>query len=437
MLRPRREPRTSQALLLLLTLVERTAASAHAAHDQGGAWLPLAVLAAGQLVSWGTLNYGITFLAAPVQASTGWAREFVFFGYSFALFVSGILLPWAGRLAHRRGARASLTAGAGVASAGLLVLASATGRVGWVSGWLLVGAAMALSLYEAAFSAASELQRLPLRRAIGLVTVVGGLASTVFWPITSLLVEAYGWRGTLVAFGAVHALGLAPLYWSSLPRSPARLPAPPATPEPLSRKARSRISWFSTAFGAFAFVSAGVFAHLASFMVGVERELTSFALGLIGPAQIGLRLVDMMASPARQTFGLGLGSALALAAASLLLAVVGAHPVVAIAFAVSFGVANGGMTLVRGIVPRDYFDSGAYPPVLAALSRSTLFARALGPVVTAAAFSMMPGSGVLMAYLSIALAAAVLFFIGARRPADPDAPGQPTGSALPGDTAPP
>lgn len=383
--------------------------------NRRGLSLPLIVIAFGQLLSWGTLYYGITFMAEPIQNTTAWERKFIFMGYSLALLLSGLLLPWVGRLIQRRGARFALTSGALLASAGFLTIAFAEGTVAYLIGWAINGVAMALALYETAFAALSELQQMPLRRAIGLVTIVGGLASTAFWPLTAILVEHVGWRTTLMIFAALHILVLAPIYWRLLPSLPQQPQTTPVTSEPSpGANARRRLWLFSAAFGALAFVSTGLVAHFASIMAGVEQSRLLYALALIGPAQIAVRLIDIIALPGRRIFALGLASIFALAIASLLLAFNHAQIAIAVGVAVLFGMGNGGMTIVRGMVPREYFTAQHYAVTLSTLSRATHLMRACGPLAVAAGFSVMGVGGVLQMCVVLTLAAATFFYLGSR-----------------------
>ncbi|HEY0634865.1 MAG TPA: MFS transporter [Gammaproteobacteria bacterium] len=392
-----------------------TVTAVNAQPHRGSFALPLMVIAFGQLISWGTLYYGITFMAQPIQNSTAWERKFIFMGYSLALLLSGLLLPWVGRLIQRRGARFALTSGMLLASAGFFTIALAEGTVAYLVGWAINGVAMALALYETAFAALSELRQMPLRRAIGIVTIVGGMASTAFWPLTALLVEQVGWRTTLIMFGTLHALVLAPMYWRLLPSLAQQAPtAPVAAALPPPANAKRRLWLFSAAFGALAFVSTGLVAHFTLIMAGVEQATLLFALALIGPAQIAMRVIDIIAPAGRKIVALGLASTITLAIASLLLLFSNAQAAMAIGVAILFGMGNGGMTIVRGMVPREYFSTQHYAVTLAALSRATHLLRAFGPIAVAVGFTLVGVGGVLQLFVVLTLSAAALFYLGSR-----------------------
>src|SRR5690606_18911525 len=92
------------------------------------------------------------------------------------------------------------------------------------AGWLLVGVAMGGGLYEAAFASLVRLQGPQARAAITGVTLLGGLASTVGWPLSGWMELHWGWRGACLGWAGLHLLLGLPLNLS-LPRPP-----PPAAP---------------------------------------------------------------------------------------------------------------------------------------------------------------------------------------------------------------
>src|SRR5438094_1646927 len=102
------------------------------ASDQPRGWrrwrtdpLVLSVNALGitQITAWGTSYYCLGVLAKPIVAETGWSMATVFLGFSVALLVMGFISTWAGRLIDRIGARAVMSIGTVIVSAGLAALA--------------------------------------------------------------------------------------------------------------------------------------------------------------------------------------------------------------------------------------------------------------------------------------------------------------------------
>ena len=62
------------------------------------------------------------------------------------------------------------------------------------------------------------------RRAIGMLAIIVGFASTVFWPLSGALDVAVGWRGTLLVYAAIHLFACAPIHLLVLPHRPPMRP---------------------------------------------------------------------------------------------------------------------------------------------------------------------------------------------------------------------
>jgi MFS family permease len=82
--------------------------------------------------------------------------------------------------------------------------------------WAVLGVGMRCCLYDAAFAALVQVTPSRGRKAISYLTLYGAYASTVFWVIGHYLNEAYGWRGTLIAFAAINLAVCLPLNWIGL-----------------------------------------------------------------------------------------------------------------------------------------------------------------------------------------------------------------------------
>lgn len=74
-----------------------------------------------QITAWGTSYYCLGVLAGPIARDTGWSRSLVYFGFTVSLLVVGAVSAWAGRAIDRYGARAVMSSGTVLVSAGLLL----------------------------------------------------------------------------------------------------------------------------------------------------------------------------------------------------------------------------------------------------------------------------------------------------------------------------
>jgi len=340
------------------------------------------VLALGtaQTLAWGSSFYLPAVLAASMAPDLGVTVPTLYALLSMALMVSAFGGPLAGRLIDRYGGRPVLMATSGVFAAGLLALALAQGLLTLALAWLLLGAAMGFGLYDAAFAALVRLYGREARGAITGITLLGGLASTVGWPLTAWAESHLGWRGACAAWAAAHLLVALPLN-ALLPRvaAPAATPvapasdAAPATPSPVAPRHLALL--LAAVFALLSIVSTGVATHLPALLQagGATRAAAVATAALVGPAQVAARLLEMgllkRLSPLLSARCAALGHPVG---AALMLAL---GPLGALPFAVMHGLGNGLLTIVRGTLPLALFGSAGYG---ARQGWLTLPARVLG-----------------------------------------------------------
>ena len=322
-------------------------------------------------------------MAEPIVRETGWARAWVIGSLSLALLISGLASPSVGRLIHRFGGRPVLTAGAVLLAAGLLMLALAPNLYVFVAAWCVIGLGMAASLYDPAFSALGRLYGEEARHAIAHVTLFGGLASTVCWPLSALFVEHFGWRGAALAYAAINMAVVFPLYLLALPREAAQpLPRParsgPDAAEPASAVERR---WMFVVF-ALSLTTASVITtilavHLLALLQarGLSLE-AAVALGaLTGPAQVAARLFVVTLGRRQHPI---LSYAVATVVVALGLAALLGSPSLAAVGLIFYGAGNGIRSIARGTVPLAFGREG-YAIVMGWLAVPVLLAQAASP----------------------------------------------------------
>lgn len=160
----------------------------------------LAALCVTEIVSWGLLYYAFPVLAPRISADTGWSPVAVTSAFSAALVVSALSGVLVGRVIDRHEPR----------------------RV------------MAGVLYPSAFAAITGWFTERRLGALTTLTLVAGLASTVFAPLTAAAGAHFGWRATYLWAAAVLAVLTLPAHWFLLRRpwsrscsSAASTPRPP------------------------------------------------------------------------------------------------------------------------------------------------------------------------------------------------------------------
>ncbi|WP_460448636.1 MFS transporter [Alsobacter sp. SYSU BS001988] len=357
----------------------------------------LAVLGVTQIAAWGSLFYAMALVGPRIRLETGWSDTLVFGGFSVALVTSGLAAPLAGRLIDRHGGRPVLTAGSLLGAAGLALLATSHGAAWYLAAWAVIGVAMAGALYDPAFATLAQLAGPRTRTAISLLTLAGGFASTVSWPLTLWMLGRLDWRDVLLVHAAGQALLCAPLHAFALPTRPRAGDAPAAaSPRPLSGAARpstrrAGLDW--TALGLFAlvvaahgFVTSALSVHLVRLldMLGLSEGQAVIAGVFIGPAQVGARLLELLFGSRLSALGLGVVATAMLPFAFALL--YGAEPstAVAILFALIYGASNGLITIARGVVPLALFSRDRYGEVLGLIAAPALATKSAAPIVFAA-----------------------------------------------------
>jgi hypothetical protein len=387
-----------------------------------GPWRAVPVLGVTQILAWGTLFYPPVLTVPPIAAAHGWSLAFAMSGLSVGLLAAGLIAPAVGRMIDRHGGHVVMTVGSLAGAAGLVALVLAAHPVAYLAAWVLIGAAMAASLYDPAFATLGRIFGAAARRPITVLTFMGGLASTASWPATHVLLEACGWRGTYLVYAALLALVAAPLHALALPRErhdPQALPLVTGAPPPVHLPASGLPFWLvATGFAAYAFVPSGLSAHLLAIFgrAGIDPATVVLIGALFGPAQVTSRLCEFAfaggAHPlnlARAAFGL-------IVCAFIVLGIAGISAPVAAAFAVMFGVSNGLVTIARGTVPLVLFGPAGYGRLIGRIAGPWLVMQSAAPLVLAFIAERLSDAAALAVVAAFALAAMACFLV-IRRPA--------------------
>ncbi|ABD56804.1 MFS transporter [Jannaschia sp. CCS1] len=361
-------------------------------------WTTVPILGIIQILTWGTTFYLLSILAEPIALDTGWSALSVTFGISLALLVSGLSAGSVGRLITRHGGRSVMSAGIGVLSVGLLGLALAPTLPAYLAAWAVIGAAMAATLYEAAFSTLGRIFGGDARRAITTLTLIGGFSATICWPLSAALVEAVGWRGTCTVYGALHLCVTLPLCRFGLP--PSQTVQPPASdPQDAVGWNDIRLRAMGVAGICLVFIFVTLSIHLIPILVASGYGLAA-AVGLgalIGPSQVSARVLEMLGRQRHSPVLTMIAAALCVASGVLGLAV-GLPAAICL---ITYGAGAGLWTIARGTVPLALFGPTHYTATMARLALpilatsalapllGTLLIPALGPVGTLAALGLV------------------------------------------------
>ncbi|MFC7542398.1 MFS transporter [Siccirubricoccus deserti] len=302
----------------------------------------------------------------------------MFGAFSAALVLSALLGPVVGRAIDARGGRGVLALSNLVLAAGLVMLAVAPGPAVMAGGWIVLGLGMAMGLYDAAFATLAGLYGRAARGPITGITLIAGFASTVGWPLSALMEDAFGWRGACLAWAGLHLLVGLPVN---------RLLVPPAPPPEREAAAiaeglpppRFAMPLLAFIFAMTWFVTGAMAAHMPVLLqaAGATPAAAIAAAALVGPAQVAARLAEFgllrrfhpLVSTRLATLGHPLGVAV--------LALAGGPA--AAAFAVLHGMGNGVLTIAKGTLPLAVFGPAGYGARQGLLSAPARLLQATAP----------------------------------------------------------
>lgn len=395
-------------------------------------------LAVTQTVGYGVLFYTFGVLIVPMEEELGWSRAQTSGGFSLALLLSGLAAIPVGRFVDRHGARGLMTAGSVAGAALVLAWSFVTSLPALYLVQAGIGLAMSAVLYEVAFTVIANWFRRDRIKAMLVVTFLAGLASTIFIPLATTLVEGLGWRSALRILAVGLAVVTIPLHALVLRHKPQQLgleldgePRPEAgagsaEPSVGARQALAsrRFWWLSTAFSLDRIAIVAIAAHSVALLLerGHSPGLVAAVAGSIGLMQVVGRVAFAPAtarvsltSLASVTYGV---RAVALIALLLMPGTPGMW-----IFAALFGLANGASTLARAGLVAESFGPAHYGSISGTMTTLTAVAQTVAPVAVGALRDGTGGYDIALWILTgLAIVAAVLVTRGNETPklsADP------------------
>ncbi|USS44324.1 MFS transporter [Burkholderia glumae] len=390
--------------------------STHAPHPH--AWLTPS-LGLTQIVGWGSMFYAYGVLMQPMQDELGLSKPAVVGAYSVALLISGLLSTSAGSIIDRVGGRALMAGGSLLAALMLLCLSRVHSVVGLYLAWAGIGVAMSATLYQPAFAVITQIFGNDYRRAITHLTLFGGFASTVFWPLTQTLLQHVGWRDAWLLYAVANLAICVPVH-IALPR---RSLAPHnATPIPTQTEQSTANLGTVLRDPAFYLVTAAVtlnalvFAAMSLHMIpvlqahGISAANAAWVGALVGPMQVLGRVLETTIGKRASTRQVGMAAITLLPLSLVLLFASGKWLPVYVVFAALYGIGNGVMTIVRGALPAELYGRTAYGAISGAMATPVQIAIAAGPFVASLLYVAGNGyPGTLLALAGIGATGAILF----------------------------
>ena len=390
-------------------------------------------LAVTQTVGYGVLFYTFTVMTVPMESELGFSRTQTSMAFSIGLMLSGLAAAPIGRWVDVRGARGLMSLGSALGA----LLVFAWSHVGDLTSLVMVqagiGVVMAAVLYDVAFTVIAKAFSRNRMRAMLIVTMVAGLASTIFVPLGTWLVEAYGWREALRVLAAVLAFTTVPLHYFALRERALRGTTevspgqrgkshsasggtPPVATAPSSVENSREASvdtrtalrsgsfwWVAGAFTLDRLAIVAIAAHSVPLLLerGYPSGAVAATVGAIGVMQVAGRLLFAPAAGRRSlrrltalTFGVRAVALMVLLSLDGTLALW--------LFAACFGAANGASTLARAGLVAETFGTANYGAINGSMSLLIATVQTVSPLAVGA-LRMSTGSYTVPLYLLVAV----------------------------------
>ncbi len=385
-------------------------------------------MAASTTVAYGVLYYSFAVFVQPMELEMGWNRAQTSGAFSLSALVGGLCAPMIGRELDKRGSRAVMSLGA-LGAGGLLFGWSLTSSlVVLYLIWMVLGVTAAATFYDPAFTAVAVWFRRHRPRAMLSITLVAGLASTIFVPLDTWLLGLLGWRGAVRGLAGLMLL-TAPLLWLVLRRHPSdvgqeidglplELNSSIAINPPSSDANwfRSKAFWSVAASFALGRTAVAVLAaHLVPLLTerGYSRALAATVAGAIGVLQLVGRV--FFASLTSRSALVLLSAATFLVHGLGILALALNTDVGVWVFLALYGTTNGAITLTRAALLAEVFPAGVYGRVNGAVSLVVALSSAAMPFVAGVLHTRSGNYDLTLWGLVAALAAATVIVLGVSR----------------------
>ena len=341
-----------------------------------------------ETITWGIIYYGFAVFLTPMERDLGFSRVALTGAFSVGLLMTAAVGVFVGRWIDRHGARALMTIG----SCGAVLVTIAWSRVETLLGlyvvWALMGLVFAATLYEPAFAAIVGWFARHRDRALLTLTLVAGLASTIFVPIETWLLARTDWRSALLVLAGVLAVTTIPVHAIFLRPPPRDVTsgssgtAKADQSHSLGEAVRTPVFWvLFVAFVLSNFATNSVTVHVIPYLIdrGYPMATAAMTIGWMGAMQLPGRVLF---GPIAARFGHRQMTAAVFAAQGLGLALLASVTLVKslVPIILLVGAANGMATLARASIIAHIFGRASYGSISGTMAIGANTARAIGPV---------------------------------------------------------
>ncbi|MFT3822597.1 MAG: MFS transporter [Chitinophagaceae bacterium] len=336
-----------------------------------------------QVLLWGGSYFLLSVLAKPIMSETGWSYRAVYSCLSVALLVSGLILPTIGQAIHSNNRNKVLPYAGIVMSAGLVVVGLSVNFALFVTGWIIIGFAMGMGLYDALFASLGKQHSGNVGKTIVWVTLLSSLAPSVSWNFTTLLLSHSGWRNTCFIYAAILLIVIYPVHryifrtTTNSHQQTTITEHPKQVSKQLLQSKRYRLVLASFTLGAI--ITTGLVIHLIDILSAKNMPATAVltAIAFLGPSQAAARTLELVIRK-RTAIEMAFIAACAMLCGIILFFL---SSRLAIAGVILFGVGNGMRSVLRGTLPAMIFDMDNYAVIIGRLARLPLIAQAASPFI--------------------------------------------------------
>lgn len=381
-----------------------------------------------QIIGYGTLYYSFSILAPGMAADLGLTLAEVFGVFSASLFIGGLSATYVGRQMDRIGAATVMTIGSVLAALTLALCAWSPSITIFAVAIILLEISSGMVQYQAAFAALVESDPRSASRSITYLTLIGGFASTIFWPISAALSGYLSWREIYLVFAGLNLFLCMPLhYWimrvgkTAVNGDPAVRTRETVVGAVAPHARRRGMILVSFAFALLGFTLAAILAHMVPMLGSIGLGAAAVVIGsLFGPAQVLSRLINMIFGKSLSPPALAVLSAVLIVLGILILLATGNWLPGAVAFAICLGLGSGINSIAQGSLPLYLFGSDGYGAITGKMAAARLAVGAGAPFVFAAAMENIGLDFALIANAclgAISIAAFVAVAVASRRTA--------------------
>jgi MFS family permease len=381
----------------------------------------LFVLAITQIIGWGTIGL-LAVVGRQVAADLQMDISAVFAGNSMFYVVMGLWAPFLGKAFTRLGARWVMIAGAMVGAPGFILLSLAHGPVLYFTAWGFIGSAGSATLSTAAYIMLNEVAGRDARRAIGGLMLVTGLSSSIFWPTTSFLAEAAGWRGTCLVYAAMLLLICLPLYFFGLPQRSRPTNEAGSTPASAVKSTIPHKGTFwliASTVVLNAFVTFGFSAVLIELLKAEglsPTEAVTFG-SMLGVIQVSARGLDFLGGGRWDGITTGIFAGSTLSVAILLLLIGGGSHWIIAAFILLYGLGSGALAVARATIPLVFYDNVEFAKATSRIALPVNLISAASPPILVGLLANFGSNALLgFAMLCSSVALLMLHWLSRHRP---------------------